>query len=475
MAVVKRHFTENKRFRECFPEYCPSTRGKWCTEEEFTVPNRTKNIATPTMMIGSGSSPRTGFHYDLIINDDLCNEDNTNTPDQTQKVIDNWAHQSPLMRVPTKQTKRIQIGTIWDFNDVNIHVMMKKAPNFYKEYKDDTYKHPEDPLADNYPGDTMKVFLLSCYTDDFGLTNDRQATWPEAYPLEELERVRIEDSVSDTYFNMQMRNKVITDATRSFDPAWFNYFRQEIVYDKPGESNSIFIIRDDFQIPEEELVMRMTIDPAFRVKDYNDSTGFVIAGHWFNYETLERHILVFEAFAEKLSPNDLIRRIDDECAKWHILELGIETHGLQFLFTDQLVEKTRHSWIGRQQVNITRISRGSETVVGKARVLRLVPFYERGQIHHAEHLQAGDLEKQLLMFTGRTYRGKSPDIADAMSDQIDFTVAGGSSFDPGNPRLGDYMYKRNMDKMLDHVRDPWADMEQDIRSGNVDKNDWKRR
>lgn len=472
MGTIKTHFMENELFRACYPDFCPLEGKKWGTEEEFTVPNRTMNVNAPTLMIGSEGSPRTGFHYDLIINDDLHNEDNTNTVDQIRKVIESWEKQAPLMKRPGKPNKRIQIGTIWDFDDVNIHVMRVKAPAFYKEYKEGTYKHPKDPLADNYPGDSAKVFLLSCYTDDFGITEERQPLWPEAWDLDELDRQRREDYVSPSFFNMQLRNMVITDESRSFRPEWFHYFREEIAYPTLGQRERMFVIRDDLYIPEDEIVMRMTIDPAFRVKEHNDSTGFVIAGHWYDFVEGRRYILVFDAFAEKLETNDLIRRIDDECAKWNILEVGIEVHGLQFLFTDQLVEKTRQSWIGINQVNLVKINRGSEKVVGKARVLRLVPFYERGQIWHAEHMGEGELEKQLMQFSGKMYRGRSPDIADAMSDQIDFPIAGGSSMDAGEPRY-EINVLHGMNRVLDHVRS--ASSDRDMMAGWDDENDWRRR
>ena len=478
MKKVKRHFMENELFRACYPEWCPPLNAKWGTEGEFTIPNRSKNINAPTMMIGSGGSPRTGFHYDLIVNDDLMNEDNTNTADQVYKALEAWEKQAPLMKQPGKPNKRIQIGTIWDFDDINIHVMRVKAPGFYKEYKDGTYRHPKDPFIDKYPKDSAKVYILSCFTDDFGITEDRQSLWPEAWSVDELDRQRREDYVSDDFFNMQMRNMVITDKSRSFRRDWFTYFKEDIVYVTLGERKKVFILPGDICVPEEELVMRMTIDPAFRVKAHNDFTGFVICGHWYDYERGHRVILVFDAFAEKLETNDLIRRIDDECNKWNIVDMGIEEHGLQFLFTDQLVEKTRQSWIGRSEVNITKINRGSETIVGKSRVLRLIPFYERGNIIHAEHLmsdglvdesEGGTLEGQLMNLTGKRFRGKFDDIADAMSDQIDFPIAGGGMpYDPGNPRFRDRL------KGLGLQRDPWADMEEKM-AGAGNKNDWKRR
>ena len=472
MRSIKWHFESNELFRACYPDFCPPEGKKWGTEEDFTVPNRTKNVKEPTLMIGSEGSPRTGFHYDLIINDDLHNEDNTYTPEQVNKVIDGWEKQGPLFKIPRSLTMRIQIGTIWDFEDVNVHVMRVKAPGFYKVFKDETYKHPKDPLADNFPGDDAKVYILSCYTDDFGVTEERQSTWEEPFPLEELERVRVQDFVSSDFFNMQMRNMVIVDESRSFRPDWFKYFKEEIAYPNLGQRERMFVIKNDLYIPEEEIVMRMTIDPAFKVKEHNDFTGFVIAGHWYDFVEAKRYILVFDAFAEKLETNDLIRRIDDECAKWNILEVGIETHGLQFLFTDQLVEKTRQSWIGVNQVNLVKINRGSEKIVGKARVLRLVPFYERGQIWHAEHMMEGELEKQLMKFSGKMYRGRSPDIADAMSDQIDFPVAGGSPMDAGEPRYREGVL-HGMNRVLDHVRSGQGDY--DDMSFNDDENDWRRR
>jgi len=70
------------------------------------------------------------------------------------------------------------------------------------------------------------------------------------------------------------------------------------------------------------------------------------------------------------------------------------------------------------------------------------------------------------------YRGRSPDIADAMSDQIDFPVAGGSPMDAGEPRYGEGVL-HGMNRILDHVR-----RTQDNYGGMTfhdDENDWRRR
>ena len=85
----------------------------------------------------------------------------------------------------------------------------------------------------------------------------------------------------------------------------------------------------------------------------------------------------------------------------------------------------------------------------------------------------GELEKQLMQFSGKMYRGRSPDIADAMSDQIDFPIAGGSSIDAGEPRYRERVL-HGMNRVLDHVRSA-QDSEYDAMAGWDDENDWRRR
>ena len=78
------------------------------------------------------------------------------------------------------------------------------------------------------------------------------------------------------------------------------------------------------------------------------------------------------------------------------------------------------TWAGQMNIEIIKIQRGSEQFVGKARVLRLEPYYESHRIWHPFSIRNGVLEQELLGFVGGMSRGASDDLADAMSDHCDF-------------------------------------------------------
>ncbi len=173
-------------------------------------------------------------------------------------------------------------------------------------------------------------------------------------------------------------------------------------------------------IPFDEVINRITVDPAFGVKDYNEEVAIVVVGHWTDPETRLPWYLLLDYVARRMEISESQALIESKVEEWNARDVGIETHA-QTLYIREILREAR--WAGSGKVNFVPIKRMSEKIVGKARVRRLQPVYESGRIFHAKKMQGGKLETVLLAFVGGVFVGARADLADALGDHVDFAAA----------------------------------------------------
>jgi hypothetical protein len=410
-------------------------------------------------MAGSFAAPKTGDHFGVILNDDPHNETNISTIDQIQKVKDGWKAQVPLG--DGKRTRRVYVATRWHFADVNDEIMQKRAPLFYKKFVAKELLHNQ-PLVNIEKEDKCAVFIMDVWANQ----ERTEVIWPEKETFENIIDYR-DNQMGSYFFSCQFENDPVPPEDRTFDPKNFRYYTIETELGKRGpekfyvcgeekigennEGHPLFRYR---KIPVAEVKNIMTIDPAFGIKPHNDYVGIVVCGHWIDPTTRRRWLIVLETVRDKLTPTQFQRRVEMLCQKWDVRQVGIEVHGLQ-QHTEQV--KGVQSWAGQMNIKIVPISRGSETFVGKARVTRLEPYYETHRIWHKEGTRNSILEQELLGFVGGMSRGASDDLADAMSDQVDF---------PNMRKMPDFDPVASARKM-DNAG-PWTNWKSE------DKDEWRR-
>ena len=122
LGAMRLHFTGNNDFRYFFKEFCPKANkeGKieFGTSENFTIPNRTKNLKEPTIMAAGIGTNVTGLHFDVITPDDLVTRDSVTNDTQLQASKDYFSLLSPLFDNPTCPRYKLT-GTIYHFNDLH--------------------------------------------------------------------------------------------------------------------------------------------------------------------------------------------------------------------------------------------------------------------------------------------------------------------------------------------------------------------
>lgn len=207
LRATKRHFQNNRRMREIFPDYCPRGARDWGTLEEFIMPNRDEILfrkgmpprVEPTVKSLSLDKSKAGYHFDVIKCSDLVDEKNVLTPGMRQSVEQDFGLMPKLL------VKRFDGHPGWIdlegtfYHPDDLHVQMVKEwrtnPDTRAEWqiyvrgvfvRDIAPIHCTKariaPRSEHLfdPDEMMVPFLLDA-------NGKRVATWPEAEPTEKLE------------------------------------------------------------------------------------------------------------------------------------------------------------------------------------------------------------------------------------------------------------------------------------------------
>lgn len=116
LREIKAHFEENPKVREVFGDYV----GDSWNESEITVSGRTKPAKEPTVATVGVNGQTVGYHFDMVLGDDLVDEDNSRTPYMRDRVK-TWYYK---VLTPTfePQCEVHIIGTRYHFDDLYGHL-----------------------------------------------------------------------------------------------------------------------------------------------------------------------------------------------------------------------------------------------------------------------------------------------------------------------------------------------------------------
>ena len=116
LRQISANFESNPRLRYYYGDFTNKNEGelgKW-TETEIVVSKRTTILKEPTVGVSSTEASPVSSHWDLVIVDDCVSRANTQTKDQTQKVIQ---YLKDLKSIGDKGTKYVYIGTRYRYDD----------------------------------------------------------------------------------------------------------------------------------------------------------------------------------------------------------------------------------------------------------------------------------------------------------------------------------------------------------------------
>jgi predicted phage terminase large subunit-like protein len=349
------------------PVPATSKEEKWTTTEIISPLRTNKMLKEPTVATGGVEVVKVGQHYDLIILDDPVSENNTNSSEQIEKVIQFYKLCLSLL---DPGGRMVIIGTRWNFGDLYGYIMENHMAYFDK-------------------------LVRQVYLEDGSLL------FPEKLTEEFLEEQKV--SQGSYIFSCQYLNSPVPkdDAIFRFDRyrEWvggydngmlkideIRKYNGENTFDKTEESSII------------PVVNYLLIDPAAGEKQMNDPTAMVVVGvdeknRWFVIDYVNKR-LQGEAWW-----NELFRLV----ATYNPRRVGIETTAFQ----KSLVLNAKEQMMKRNQFfSFDELKPDADKV---RRIQTLQPRYEAGQIIMRTGMD--EMRYQMVNFPRTTH----DDLIDALA------------------------------------------------------------
>jgi len=322
MREIKDHIEKNETMRLVYGNMKPhSTRGGDWTKTEITVATRTKvGGKEPSIQASSLGTTKVGLHYDLLILDDLVSNNNINTHEQMQKVIDYYKY---LLSIADPGAQIIIIGTRYHFGDLYAYIQDHEMENF-------------------------DFLIRGAYNPDGSLY------FPERLTEEFLEEQK--KSQGSWIFSCQYLNQAVDKENQVFKEEWINY------YNTPPQALNYFI----------------TIDPAGTTNRKSDYTAILVIGI-----DCDSNIWVLENHQLKVSQSDWMDLVFRKAKQYGIgLDGGgvvsLETNALQktYKYAFDLEMEKRGYYLPIKE-SAPHGSSGNK----ESRIAALQPFFEQGRVY----------------------------------------------------------------------------------------------
>jgi predicted phage terminase large subunit-like protein len=246
-------------------------------QDECTISMRTQILDAPTFTTTGIEKEETSQHYDLIIGDDLCTFDNSQSGEMRQKVKDYYRGLLDLLE-PTGRI--VVIGT---------------------------RKHQDDLYGMLLEQEAWSNFIKGCYTAE------GEPVFPKKFTKEYLQQLRRDKGAY--YFACEYLNNPIDESNAPFKAGMIKYY-------------------DAANMPP--LSMFMTVDPAIQQKVENDWTALVVCGM-----DKDRNIYVVDRARMKALPTEVISRIFQMVEKWSLNRIGIEKYAMQLMLKYEIQAEQR--------------------------------------------------------------------------------------------------------------------------------------
>ena len=202
---IENEILRNELIQAYFAHCVPKSKSECdaCTKEEF----RFKGVE---INIGSHDKSLTGFHYDIIINDNFCDELNTANETQRKKTRNRWKQHESLIKAGGRE---LVLETPWENDDVSGEIL---DPDGKFDYEMNSRKSPAIFVS------PTGYAVFSCF-----VRNEKgELNFPERLTDEYLDRKKRKQGI---YIYSRMYEGIITpDEEQQVKRAWIreNYYEK---------------------------------------------------------------------------------------------------------------------------------------------------------------------------------------------------------------------------------------------------------
>lgn len=169
---------------------------QWSMAQGFISALRTKTHMREPTMVGTGvGEVRTGMHWDLVLMDDVCSQENTKTPESIESL---WFWFGETLAQLDPGCQLMVIGTLHHYAD--IYCKIQKDPEMRKRFEISTHSWRNVDGTLFFPGrlttqfvENQKAFmpprLFACFYENRPMTGEQQLFKPEYFKVIEDEHI----------------------------------------------------------------------------------------------------------------------------------------------------------------------------------------------------------------------------------------------------------------------------------------------
>lgn len=380
LLEIKGHFQFNPKFRQLFPDYCPIAKkaADFGSQEEFSIPNRTRHPKEPTVSTCSVGKVIAGSHYEVIKNSDLVDKENVRTPGEIANVIAHFGYLNPLLErseIPPHNGWIDVEGTRYDFGDL-----------YGRLIDSGTYRTLIRPRVDE---DTV---------------------WPARFPVTELQR--IEKEVGPYIYSCQYRNQPIPPEGGLCDP-------KEIVFVPRSVIHRL--------IPTLRLHCTIDLHGLEPTRNNNDFTALTV--HGFDRDG---RMFVVDIRHGRFTPHQVI---------WHVFNIhGMYPQIIDFKIEKDAHARVLLPFLQREASKRQRFPtmipiRRDTHIAKQQRIKGLQSWFKAGIIRFADDLVCKTaLVLEIMQFPSQS-SGVHDDILDTLADAMQNQEGGVTDDVISNPYL----------------------------------------
>jgi len=240
---IKWNLVNNQVLQWLFPEIIPPdiNKTKW-TDNEILLPRHRSYDESSITTVGVGAKT-TGFHYDIIIYDDMIGEKAAKSAAEMNSAIE-WFQYAPGLLNDPANGEEILIGTRWKHGDEDLY-------GFIME-------HLQQGELESGRKIGFSWYCRAALEDEEGQPDRENGTpiFPERFTKETLEEIAIREG--EYKFSCQYMNQPTAPGATDFDPKWIKYFQV-------SDDRKTLITMDD--------TPNIRLSQLYRITFYDPSSG----------------------------------------------------------------------------------------------------------------------------------------------------------------------------------------------------------